>query len=207
MKLSALSPLGTRKCRPLALLQKDREQERPRDGQPHQPADLGHGGPVGLRGLGGAGQRRDPVVAQDVLDAGGQPLVDHSGQAGHAAAIERLQRHRGVAVASVLPGGQEILLQRANRARGAVAEPAVDAGPQVAERSQILLQDLGEGIGWSRSGPQHEPGLTIRTPHRSSQPTNRPGALSTRRRSSGGDVRSIRGAPGQVTGVQSRPSR
>ena len=164
---------------PAALLQEDREEKRARDGQPDQLLDLGEGVLVGLRRLGRARQRRDPRVAQDVLDAGGQPLVDDSGQAGHAAAIERLECHRGVAVASVLAAGQEIVLQRAHRARCSSAELPVDAGPQIAEGPQVLLQALGERVGWSRSGPQLEPGLTIRTPHRPSQPANRRRALST----------------------------
>ncbi|HEV3350110.1 MAG TPA: hypothetical protein VHC93_23675 [Methylomirabilota bacterium] len=39
---------------PAALLEKDREEERARDGQPHELLDLGEGVLVGLRRLGRA---------------------------------------------------------------------------------------------------------------------------------------------------------
>jgi hypothetical protein len=132
---------------------------------------------IGLDRVRRARQGGNPVVAQEVFDARGGALVDHAGGRGHAAAVEGAERYRRVAVAAVLAAGQQVQLQRADRAAGAGAEPSVDARAQVAERPEILLQGLGQGIGRTRPRPQHEPGLPVRAPHR---PPPGPGAAPPR---------------------------
>ncbi len=109
-----------------------------------------------------AGGSRHSVIGEDVLETGGERLIENAGDVRHPSAIEGRERQRGITVLAMADAIEEVVPDGADSALGAVAEAAVDAGPQVAEGSKVLLQRPHEGIVACRRPPEHEAGTPIR---------------------------------------------
>ena len=148
-----------------ALLEQDGQQERPWHAQPGQRLDAREGLAVGADGIVGARQRPHPPVGEDVLDAGGQVLVEDPGHATDPPAVERAEQDRRLAVGGARDGVEQIPLQGAHGALGALAELAIDAGPEIPEPPQIALERRDERSAGGGAALQDEAGATIRDRH------------------------------------------